>query len=228
VRRGAASILVFVVVAWTACSDRGGDPGSAPPAAAPATSVASAPSPANPLLVVLGDSIAAGYGLAQEDAFPALIAAELEVRGRPVRVVNAGVSGDTTAGGLARLDWLLRQRPDVLLVELGGNDGLRGLPLAATEENLRRIVAAARGAGAEVILAGMRLPPNLGPEYTAAFAAIYPRLAADYEVALIPFLLEGVGGVPLLNLPDGIHPTPEGHRRIARLVTPYVERALRS
>lgn len=218
-------LAVFVAAALVGCGDSAS---VAPPAPAPLSpSPPPPPSAGAPLVVVLGDSIAAGYGLAEEDAFPALVAREFESRGRPIRLVNAGVSGDTTAGGLARLDWLLRQRPDVLIVELGGNDGLRGLPLAASEENLRRIVATAQAAGARVVLAGMMLPPSMGPEYTAQFNAIYPRLAGELEVILIPFLLEGVGGVPALNLPDGIHPTPEGHRRIARLVTPYVERALR-
>jgi acyl-CoA thioesterase-1 len=215
-------ILIAIALLLGACSDAAD---VAPAPVAPSIGAAAARDDL-PLLIVLGDSLAAGYGLSEEEAFPALVAAELERRGRPVRLVNAGVSGDTTAGGLARLDWLLRQRPDVLLVELGGNDGLRGLPLAASEENLRRIMAGAQNAGARVLLAGMRLPPNLGPDYVEGFEEIFPRLAEELDVELIPFLLEGVGGVRRLNLPDGIHPTPEGHRRIAALVTPYVERLL--
>jgi len=175
-----------------------------------------------PLVVFLGDSLTAGLGLAEEDAFPAILERRLRAAGRRVRVVNAGISGDTSAGGLARLDWLLRQGPDVLVVGLGANDGLRGLSPEMTGENLRAIVARARRAGAGVLLLGMQLPTNYGPEYTRAFGDLYPALAAELGVPLVPFLLEGVGGRPELNLPDGIHPTAEGHRRMAETVQPYL------
>jgi acyl-CoA thioesterase-1 len=202
-----------------------GDP-PAGPALDPRASAADARPPAaaaaRPLVVFLGDSLTAGYGLPEADAYPALIAAALATEGRLVRVVNAGVSGDTSAGGLARLDWVLRLEPDVVVVELGPNDGLRGLPLEATEANLRRIVERARAAGARVLLAGMLIPPNYGPDYAGRFAAIYPRLAAELDVPLVPFLLEGVGGEPDLNLTDGIHPNAAGHRRMADNVLPYL------
>jgi len=173
--------------------------------------------------VFLGDSLAAGEGLAEEDAFPAVLGRALRADGWAVRVVNAGVGGDTTAGGLRRLDWLLRQRPDVVVVELGANDGLRGLELADTEKNLRAIIIAVQEAGAEAVLCGMLLPPNYGPDYTRAFATMFPRLAEELDVGLVPFLLDGVGGVAAMNLADGIHPNAAGHERIAATVRPYVE-----
>jgi acyl-CoA thioesterase-1 len=177
--------------------------------------------------VFLGDSLTAGYGLGAAQAFPALAGDVLKREGLPVHVVNAGVSGDTTAGGLRRLDWLLRQSPDVLVVGLGGNDGLRGLEPRASEENLRVIVRKAREAGASVLLLGMLIPPNYGPEYTRQFREIYPRLAGEFGVPLVPFVLEGVGGDPDLNQPDGIHPTAEGHRVVAENVLPQLRALVR-
>ncbi len=198
--------------------------GSAP--GAPAAVAEAAERPLR--LVFLGDSLTAGLGLGEESAFPAVVAEALAREGAGVEVVNAGVSGDTSAGGLARLDWILRQRPDVLFVALGANDGLRGIPPEATEENLRGIVERARAAGARVLLAGMRLPPNYGPDFGGRFEAIFPRLAGELEVPLVPFLLEGVGGRPELNLADGIHPNAAGHERIAETVLPLVRQALRA
>jgi len=141
-------------------------------------------------------------------------------------VINAGVSGDTTAGGLARIDWLLRQHPDVLVVGLGGNDGLRGLPLAATEKNLRDIIRRGQAAGVRILLLGMQIPPNYGPDYVNGFKAMYPRLAKELNVPLVPFLLEGVGGVADLNQNDGIHPTAQGQEMVADNVVPYLSRLL--
>lgn len=184
-------------------------------AATPAVEPAAA---APPLVVFLGDSLTAGYGLSAEEAFPAHVERLLAERGLPVRALNAGVSGDTSAGGRERLAWFLRQRPAVVVVELGANDGLRGQSLASTEANLRDIVERAQAAGARVVLAGMQIPPNYGPEYGRGFAAIFPRLASDYDAALVPFLLEGVAADPALNLPDGIHPNAEGQRIVARTV----------
>ncbi len=172
-----------------------------------------------PVVLFLGDSLTAGYGLGAELAFPTHVAARLEELGQPIEAINAGVSGDTSAGGLSRLDWLLRRAPDVVVIGLGGNDGLRGLDLAMTEENLRRIVERSRASGAGVLLLGMRMPPNYGG-YATDFEAIYARLAEELDVPLVPFLLEGVGGDPALNLPDGIHPNEEGQRRVAENVTP--------
>ena len=175
-----------------------------------------------PLLVFLGDSLTAGLGVGEAEAFPEGVGGLLEAEGIDVRVVNAGVRGATTAGGRARLDWLLRQQPDVLVVGLGANDGLRGLALEETEANLRQIVETAREAGARVLLLGMMLPPNYGSDYTQGFQAIYPKLAAELEVPLVPFLLTGVAGVPELNQADGIHPTVEGHRLMAANVLPFL------
>jgi len=204
-------------------SPRSSSPSNAPLAASPG---AGAPSSPIPLVVFLGDSLTAGLGVAEEEAYPALAAARLVSEGRAVRILNAGVSGDTSAGGLRRLEWLLAQNPDVVVVGLGANDGLRGLPLGETESNLRRIVSRSREAGARVVLLGMMVPPNYGPVYAPGFAELYSRIARDLEVALVPFLLEGVGGRPELNQADGIHPTAEGHRLMAQTVYPALEAVL--
>lgn len=177
-------------------------------------------------MVFLGDSLSAGLGLAEDEAYPAVLAGLLAERGRSVHLVNAGVSGDTTAGGLARLDWVLRQRPAVLVVELGANDGLRGQQLEGVESNLREILRRGKASGAQVLLVGMRIPPNYGQDYTDHFAAIYPRLAKELGVDLVPFLLADVAADPRLNQSDGIHPTAEGHKIVARTVLPYLEHVL--
>ena len=181
-----------------------------------------------PLVIFLGDSLTAGYGLSADAAFPALVADLGREKGRPMSFVNAGVSGDTTAGGLDRVGWLLGQKPDLLVVGLGVNDAFRGQPIDRIEANLRAIVSQAKAAGSRVLLLGMRVPTNYGPEYTEAFAAIYPRVAKAEKVSLMPFLLDGVGGQPELNLDDGIHPNREGQRRVATNVLVYVERALKA
>ncbi len=173
-------------------------------------------------MLFLGDSLTAGYGLEEGQAYPALVARELARRGQGIRVVNAGVSGDTSAGGLSRLGWLMRQKPQVAVVALGANDGLRGVELAATEENLRRILRELKAAEVKPLLAGMLIPPNYGPDYAGRFSAIFPKLAAELDVPLIPFLLEGVAGEPDLNQADGIHPTAEGQEIVARTVLSYL------
>lgn len=183
--------------------------------------------PSRGTLVFLGDSLTAGLGLSKEQAFPALIEERLRAAHRPWKVVNAGVSGDTTAGAAARLDWVYKQKVDVLFVCLGANDGLRGIPVAETERNLRLILDRAQREGSRVVLAGVQLPENYGPEYRAAFARIFPRLAKDYRVPLLPFILEGVAMDPRLNQPDGIHPTAEGARIVADHVWAALEPALR-
>lgn len=176
-------------------------------------------------IVFLGDSLTAGYGLDPEQAFPKLVEAELRQEGVDATVVNAGVSGDTTAGGLRRLNWIMRQPVDTLFIALGANDALRGRSVEAARDNLRKIIQIARAAHPEarIILAGMLAPPNMGPEYRKSFAEIYPELAKSEDIELMPFLLEGVAGNPALNLPDGIHPNAEGHRRIARQVTELLD-----
>jgi acyl-CoA thioesterase I len=229
--RTTLSILVLFLLAALVGACGPGDRASLPvkaaapaprPAAAPPVPPAPAPEANEPLVVFLGDSLTAGYGLGGEEAYPALVEKRLEEEGIPIKVLNAGVSGDTTAGGLSRLDWLLSQKPDVVVVGLGGNDGLRGLPLEQAEHNLREIVRRAKSAGARVLLLGMQIPPNYGPEYAKGFSDMYPNLAKEMDVPLVPFLLEGVGGVADLNQADGIHPTAEGQEKVADLVTPYV------
>jgi len=223
-------LLLTLLVALTSCGggDRPAtsDEGATRPAGARTSSSPGESGAEEALVLFLGDSLTAGYGLDEGQAFPAVVGELLRAEGVASRVVNAGVSGDTTAGGLARLGWLLRQQPDVVVVALGANDGLRGLDLGATEENLRQIIEGCRGAGAKVILAGMLLPPNYGPDYTRAFAELYPRLAEELGVELIPFLLDGVAADPELNLGDGIHPNAEGQRRVAANVVPFVIAAL--
>jgi acyl-CoA thioesterase-1 len=182
-----------------------------------------APAPgAERVVVVLGDSLTAGQGVARDEAYPALLEARLRGEGFPYRVVNAGVSGDTSAGGLRRVDWVLRTKPAVVIVALGANDGLRGLPVDALGENLTAIVRRLRAAGARVLLAGMRVPPNYGDDYARAFAAVFPAVARRTGVPLAPFLLDGVAGDARLNQPDGIHPTPEGQRVMADRLWPHL------
>ena len=172
------------------------------------------------VILFFGDSLTAGSQLNPSQAFPALIQKKIDALGWNYQAVNAGLSGETSADGLRRIDWLLRRRVEVLVLELGANDALRGLHLDATEANLQAIIDKVRSKYPDVqlVIAGMLVPPNLGPEYTQRFQSIFPDLAQRNKAALIPFLLEGVAGIPHLNLPDGIHPTPEGHKRIAENV----------
>jgi acyl-CoA thioesterase-1 len=181
-------------------------------------------------ILFLGDSITAGYGLESTQAYPALIQAKIDAKGWNFKAINAGQSGDTTAGGLNRLNWLLKSRVDVLLLELGGNDGLRGLPAETSRKNLQAIVDSTKKKypEAKIILAGMKVPPNMGADYAKQFNAIFPELANKNQAALIPFILEGVGGVRELNLADGIHPTAKGHERVAANVWKVMEPVLKS
>ncbi|HEY2986407.1 MAG TPA: arylesterase [Candidatus Binatia bacterium] len=177
----------------------------------------SAAAPAPRVVLFLGDSVTAGLGLDSSQAFPALIQKKIDAKGWNVKVINAGVSGDTSAGGLGRMDWLLKNKIDVLVLELGANDGLRGVPPEVTKKNLQAIIdrTKERYPNAEVIVAGMKVPPNMGRAYGQQFEAVYPELAKRNKVRLIPFVLEGVGGVRELNLPDGMHPSAKGHEIIA-------------
>ena len=174
------------------------------------------------VIAFLGDSLSAGRGVSENQAFPKLAEKRLRERGWEVEVLNAGVSGDTTAGGVSRLTWLLRQEPRILVIELGANDGLRGMSIEMTEANLRAMISTAQEAGVRVLLAGMMVPPNYGADYALRFASIFPDLAEELKVPLIPFLLEGVAAEPDLNQADGIHPNAAGHRRVADTVVPYL------
>ena len=177
-------------------------------------------------LLVLGDSLSAGYGLKPEDSFPSQLEKAMHDAGYDVRVINAGVSGDTTAGGLSRLEWALSDKPHIVLVELGGNDALRGLPPAETYANLDAILARLKNRDISVILAGMQAPRNLGEDYTTVFDAIYPRLARKYDLPFYPFFLDGVALDPVLNQADGIHPNSAGVREIVRRILPLLETEL--
>ena len=180
-----------------------------------------------PRIIFLGDSLTAGLGLDIKDTFPSLIQDRLDRGGQRFEVVNAGVSGDTSAGGLRRLEWAMADgNPQILVVALGGNDGLRGLPPEQLEHNLAEIIERAQDRGLTVIIAGMEAPPNFGADYTARFRAVYPTLAKRYSVRLIPFLLEGVAGDPAFNQSDGIHPNPRGAAVVADLVWRALEPTL--
>jgi acyl-CoA thioesterase I len=179
-------------------------------------------------LLFFGDSLTAGYGLDPAQAFPALIQEKINARGWKFHAINAGLSGETTAGGLRRIDWVLQRPVDVFVLELGANDGLRGLPVEEAKKNLQAIIDRVRSKypRAKVVLAGIRVPTNMGKDYTTRFYAMFPELAAANNAGLIPFLLQGVGGVPELNLPDGIHPTPAGHKIVAENVWQTLEPVL--
>lgn len=179
-------------------------------------------------LVFLGDSLTAGLGLPSEQAYPALVESELHARGLDWRVVNAGVSGDTTAGGLKRLDWVLRSHPAVVFVALGANDGLRGLDVTHTRANLDAIIVKLKSHGIKVVLAGISLPLNYGPEYLGEFKAIFPALAEKHRLPLMPFLLQDVAARPALNQADGIHPNAEGQAIIAKHVFRFLEPILQN
>ena len=183
--------------------------------------------PARPRLVILGDSLTAGLGVAPEAAYPALLQKRLDAAGYELEVVNVGESGATTAGGLRRLEWALQENVVALVIALGGNDGLRGLPIEQMRENLAAMITHARERGIAVILAGMEAPPNFGREYTDAFRGVFHELADENDTYFVPFLLDGVAQVPELNQADGIHPNAAGAARVADLVWPAVEAVAR-
>jgi acyl-CoA thioesterase-1 len=224
-------LFLSVLAAFTlACTP--GDPGGGPPSEQafeghePAASV---PREEAPVVVFFGTSLTAGLGLLrEEDTYVARLAELAEDEGMTMRAVNAGVSGETSAGGLRRIDWVLREPLDVLFLELGANDGLRGQDTRATATNLRQIIAATRRRypTARVLIAGMEAPSNLGIRYTQEFREVFPSVASTEGATLVPFILQGVAGVPELNQADGIHPTAEGHRRMADIIWPFLRTAL--
>lgn len=179
-------------------------------------------------ILFFGDSITAGYGLDTDDAFPALIQEKIDSLGLSYNVINAGLSGETSAGGLRRVDWVLQQPVDIFVLELGGNDGLRGVEPSSTKENLQGIIDKVNDKypDAKIMLAGMEAPPNMGDSYTERFRAIFHELAEENDVIFLPFILEGVAGEADLNLPDGIHPTEEGHKILAENVWSMLEPVL--
>ena len=224
---------LVVVMAGAACGNAPApaEPRAAVSDAAPASAAAAGPVPeavaAARRIVILGDSLTAGLGLPAEQAYPALLQARLEARQAGWRVVNAGVSGDTSAGGLRRLDWSLDGGAAVVVIALGGNDALRGLPVTDLRKNLDEAVQRAQASGARVVLAGMEAPPNTGPDYTAAFRAVYPDIATARGATLVPFLLDGVAGIETLNQADGIHPNQAGAQVVADTVWRALEPVVR-
>lgn len=195
--------------------------------AAGAAHAQSGPAQSGPVkIAVLGDSLAAGYGVKPDQAFPARLQAALQRRARNVTILNHGVSGDTTAGGVERIDWMLADKPDIVLVELGGNDALRGSDPAGTERNLDAIITKLKDAGVTVWLAGMLAPRNYGPEYAAQFDGLYKRLADKHSVPLYPFFLDGVAQDPALNQADGIHPNPKGVDIVVERILPFITKNL--
>ena len=192
-----------------------------PAAASPAAESPSSSSA--PRIVFLGDSLTAGYGLAKGESVPSLIQKRLKDAGYPYEVVNAGVSGDTSAGGLNRLEWSLAGDVKVLVIELGANDGLRGLPVAGMKQNLTEIITRAQARNIKVILTGMEAPPNFGPAYTSEFRGVYRQLAKEHDLVFVPFYLDGVAGIPNLNIADGIHPNAEGSRIVEKTVWAALE-----
>lgn len=228
-RKIAAAFVGATLAVTTACAP--GEPA--------ADTVARAPTDTTPrardttaVVLFLGTSLTAGYGIGAEYAYPALIRQKLDSADYPLRVVNAGLSGETSAGGLRRIDWSLQQPVEVLVLELGANDGLRGLPISSLRDNLDAIIEHTRDRypSAAIVIAGMEAPPNLGGPYTTEFRNVFRELAQKHEATLIPFLLEGVAGVPELNQEDGIHPNIEGQQRVAenvwKVLKPVIQRQL--
>jgi acyl-CoA thioesterase I len=217
------SFLFFSLLFLSSCSENKKD--DSPESTATTKSDTTAAEKQEKTILFFGNSLTAGYGVEPAEAFPALIQDKLDSLDLPYKVVNAGVSGETTSGGNSRIDWVLRQPVDVFVLELGGNDGLRGIPLTETRKNLQAIMdkVKAKYPDVKIILAGMQVPPNMGGTYAREFRSLYPELATKNNVALIPFLLEKVGGERKLNQSDGIHPTPEGHKIVAENVWEVLE-----
>lgn len=178
-------------------------------------------------VVFVGDSLTAGYGVEREKAFPYLVGEKLKKDGVVVKVINGGVSGSTTANALSRMKWFLKSKPDIMILALGANDGLRGISYESSKENLEKAIKIAEDHQVRMVLAGMQLPPNYGKEYRNQFKEIFPMLAKKYKLNLIPFLLEGVAAEKELNIEDGIHPNEKGHQKIANLVLPYIKKEIK-
>jgi acyl-CoA thioesterase-1 len=210
--------LGLAMLVCAACAQPDAPVAEARPSNAAPSSERSNPTPSRPRIVFLGDSLTAGYGLAKEESVPSLIQKRLHSHGYPYEVINAGVSGDTSAGGLSRLDWSLEGDVRILVIELGANDGLRGLPVANMKRNLTEVIARAQSRKIDVVLTGMEAPPNFGAAYTAEFRQVYRDLSKLPGVTFMPFYLDGVAGIPHLNIADGMHPNAAGARIIERAV----------
>src|ERR1051325_4293455 len=230
--RGPYIRLVFISLVAAACGQPGAsarEVTTAAPESQGTTSRAVATTSTRPRIVFLGDSLTAGYGLERDQSVPSLVQAHLARDGYAYEVVSAGVSGDTSAGGLRRLDWSLDGPVQILVIELGANDGLRGLPVAALKRNLAEIIIRAQTRGIRVVLTGMEAPPNYGPAYTSDFRKVYQDLAREYQIVFMPFYLQGVAGIPSLNISDGIHPNPQGaqivERNIWRALEPLLKKS---
>ena len=211
-------INLFICIAIISCNNNKSE--KVNEQTAPSANISADSSAQRKTILFFGNSITAGYGLEPNEAFPALIQDIIDSLHLPYKVINAGVSGETTSGGMGRIDWILRQPVDVFVLELGGNDGLRGIPLTVTRSNLQAIIdkVKAKYPSVKIVLAGMQIPPNLGQDYTSEFKKIYPELATKNNVSIIPFLLQGVGGDPKLNQDDGIHPNKVGEKIVAENV----------
>ena len=208
-------LCLFLILIFSGC-DRQDTP----------SSTSSQPSPPanifNGTIIAVGNSLTAGLGVAEEEAYPALLEEKLQQNGHNWQVINAGISGETSSGALSRINWIIAQQPDIVILETGANDGMRGIPPRIIKENISQTVHLLKKSNIEVVLAGMQMLQNLGPVYTKQFAEIYPAVAKEQQVIFIPFLLEEVAGNPSLNLQDTIHPNPAGHRIIAQTVYPFV------
>ena len=181
--------------------------------------------------MILGDSLTEGYGVTESEAYPFILEKKLNLDSegsskKIYQVINGGISGATTSGGVSRINWLLQSNPDFLILALGGNDGLRGIPIEKIKENLIKVVVAAQSNNIPVLLAGMKIPPNYGVEYSDSFVKLYSQISMEHNISMIPFLLQGVGGEPKMNLPDRIHPNPKGHEIIAKTVHQYLVKEL--
>lgn len=214
--------FLLPVLAIAACS-KPSETAPVPSDPAATTSKPATPPDVRHRLVAFGDSLTAGFGAEPGSSYPDFLQKLIDRKKYPWRVINAGISGDTSSGGLARLPGILEYKPEIVILELGANDGLRGIPVDSTRANLDELVTALRGAGATVVLAGMTLPPNYGPDYVKPFERIFADLAEKHGLKLVPFLLAGVGGNRLLMQNDGLHPTAEGNRRVAATVMQFIE-----
>ena len=214
--------IILLVMVLVSCGNNNEQPAGATTETTASQNDTAATSPTTKTIVFFGNSLTAGYGVEPNQAFPAVVQRRIDSVDLPYKVVNAGVSGETSSGGNARIDWVLQSmtQPDVFVLELGANDGLRGIPVAETKKNLQAIIdkVKAKNPKVKIIVAGMMMPPNMGQQYTTEFRDIFPALAKNNNAALIPFLLQGVGGEVKLNQQDGIHPTPEGHEILANNV----------